>query len=199
MSDELKAGLADEQGEIAETGGDSNSGPEGGPASMAAGLPEEKERALANQVAGRTRFVATVPATGLLIASVVMGIGTVVTLVITAYEFVIGDISLHELTIEYVEYADAFLLAVALYILSIGLLSLFVSDKIPLPSWLEIHDFDDLKELLCGIIIVMIGVSFLGHVLKDSQGIDALWLGLGSAAMVAALSLFMRAVFKFKE
>ena len=125
-----------------------------------------------------------------------MAIGTIVNLVVTSFEFVIGEIDLHDLTVEYVEYADSFLLAVALYILSIGLTSLFISDKIPLPKWLEFHDFDDLKERLTSVIIVMIGVYFLGYVLKNAQGIDILWLGLGCAVIIAALSVFMLAVFK---
>ena len=192
MSKELKGALAEAGNDPAEM----RSGSKDGAPKAASSLPEEKERALAGKVAGRTRFVATVPATGLLIASVVMAIGTIVTLVITSYEFAIGEIDLHALTIEYVEYADAFLLAVALHILSIGLLSLFVSEHIPLPAWLEFHDFDDLKERLTSVIIVMIGVTFLGQVLKGPQGIDTLWLGLGCAAIVIALSVFMRAAFK---
>ena len=162
-------------------------------------LSEEKDRKLASKITGRTRFVATVPATGMLIASVVLAIGTLIALIISSYEFIVGEISLHDLTIEYVEHADAFLLAVALYIMSIGLTTLFVSENIPLPLWLEFHDFDDLKERLTSVIVVMIGVFFLGHVLKNAQGIDTLWIGLGCAAVIIALSVFMRTVFKSEE
>ena len=162
-------------------------------------LSEEKERKLANNATGRTRFGATVPATGLLIASIVLAVGTIITLVISSYEFVVGELTLHELTIEYVEYADSFLLAVALYILSIGLVNLFLSENIPLPAWLEFHDFDDLKERLTSVIIVMIGVAFLGHALKGAQGIDTLWFGLACAAIIATLSVFMHTVFKSEE
>lgn len=159
-------------------------------------VSDTADRKLARQVAGRTRFVANVPALGLLIASIALAIGTLVNLVYATYEYVVGEIDLHGLAIEYVEYADFFLLAVALYILSIGLLSLFVSEKIPLPKWLEFHDFDDLKERLTSVIIVMLGVYFLGHVLKGGQGLDTLWLGLACAAVIIALTFFMGTVFK---
>ena len=76
---------------------------------------------------------------------------------------------------------------------------LFISENIPLPLWLEFHDFDDLKERLTSVIVVMIGVFFLGHVLKNAQGIDTLWIGLGCAAVIIALSVFMRTVFKSEE
>ena len=151
---------------------------------------------LARKVTGRTRFVATVPAAGLLVASVVLAVGTLVALIASSAGYVMGEISLHDLTIEYIEDADAFLLAVALYILSIGLVNLFISENIPLPKWLEFHDFDDLKERLTGVIVVMIGVFFLGHVLKGAQGIDTLWIGLGCAAIIVSLSIFMGTVFK---
>ena len=199
MSDALKVDSSDVGNDLAETRSDSSISSDDNLSEATNMLSEEKERALSNRVAGRTRFVATVPATGLLIASVVLAIGTLVSLVFTAYDFLIGDIGLHELTIEYVEYADSFLLAVALYILSIGLLSLFISEKIPLPTWLEFHDFDNLKELLTSVIIVMIGVFFLGYVLKGPYGIDTLWVGLGCAAIIVALSVFMKTIFKSDE
>ena len=151
---------------------------------------------VARQVAGRTRFIAGVPAAGLLVASVVLAIATIVSLVISSFEYVVGAIDLHDLTIEFIENADSFLLAVALYILSIGLVNLFISENIPLPKWLKFNDFDDLKERLTSVIIVMIGVYFLGHVLKGAQGIDTLWVGLACAAIIIALSFFMGTVFK---
>ena len=157
---------------------------------------DEGRSFLARKVAGRTRFVATVPAVGLLVASVVLAVGTFIALIISTGQYVRGEIYLHDLIVEYVEDADAFLLAVALYILSIGLVNLFISENIPLPKWLEFHDFDDLKERLTGVIVVMIGVFFLGHVLKGAQGIDTLWIGLGCAAIIVSLSLFMGTVFK---
>lgn len=195
MSDDSKSNPVEVEDNPTETKNDSNGSSE----SSMPKLSEEEERTLANRIAGSTRFVATVPAVGLLAASVVMAVGTIASLVFTSYAFVIGEISLHELTIGCIEYADSFLLAVALYILSIGLVSLFVSENIPLPAWLEFHDFDDLKERLTSVIIVMIGVSFLGYVLKGPQGIDILWLGLGCAVIIAALSAFMQAIFKSRK
>jgi uncharacterized membrane protein YqhA len=160
---------------------------------------EEDANFLARKVTGRTRFIATVPAAGLLIAAVVLAVGTFIGLVISSAEYVMGEIGLHDLIIEYIEDADAFLLAVALYLLSIGLVNLFISENIPLPKWLEFHDFDDLKERLTGVIVVMIGIFFLGYVLKGAQGIDTLWIGLGCAAIIVSLSIFMGTVFKSGE
>ena len=160
---------------------------------------EPRGHPIARQVTKHTRFVASVPALGLLIASVVLAVGALVTMCISSIEFATGETNLHELSIEFVEDADVFLLAVALFILSVGLVNLFISDSIPLPKWLKFENFDALKELLTGVINVMIGVFFLGHVLKGTQGIDTLWTGLGCAVVIVALSVFMRTVFKSKD
>lgn len=160
------------------------------------GQTQKKDHFMARQATGRTRFIATVPAIGLFIASIALAIGTLIELCLDTVDFVSDELSLHDLAVAYVEHADLFLLAVALYILSLGLVCLFITDKVPLPKWLEFHDFDDLKERLTGVIIVMIGVYFLGTVLSGASGIDVLWLGLSCAAIIVALSVFMRSVLK---
>ena len=47
-----------------------------------------------------------------------------------------------------IEAVDVFLIAIALYIISLGLYALFVDDRLPLPRWLLIRDLDDLKTSL---------------------------------------------------
>jgi uncharacterized membrane protein YqhA len=159
----------------------------------------EKAREVGRKVAGWTRFIAGVPAVGLFICSVVLAVEILIDVVMTTVG-VVGEGALAaELAISYVEYADLFLLAVALYILSLGLFSLFVTDKIPLPRWLEFHDFDDLKERLVGVIVVMLAVYYLGLVLEGETGIEMLWLGLAIAAIIVSLAVFVKHVFKAGE
>lgn len=55
---------------------------------------------------------------------------------------------------------DFFLLATVFYIVALGLYSLFIDDDLPMPDWLHIHDFDDVKGSLIGVIIVALGVFF---------------------------------------
>ena len=52
---------------------------------------DEDRSFLARKVAGRTRFVATVPAVGLLIASVVLAVGTLISLIVSSGEYVMGE------------------------------------------------------------------------------------------------------------
>lgn len=45
----------------------------------------------------------------------------------------------------------------------------------------------------------MLGVSFLGVVLEGASGIDLLWLGIATAVVVAAMTLFVKMVIKGSE
>ena len=148
----------------------------------------------ARRTTAATRFIAAVPALGFFIAAIVLSVGTLIEVIGTSLEFVAGHVEIATLAIEFVEYADLFLLAVVLYILALGLVSLFITDRLPLPVWLSFHDFDDLKERLVSVIGAMLGVYFLGYVLKGAGGLDALWLGLAVAVVIVALSLFVRNV-----
>lgn len=68
------------------------------------------------------------------------------------------------LLLAFIELTDLFLLATVLYVIAIGLFELFVDDRLDLPNWLEIHDLNDLKEKLIGVLIVVMAVLFLGQV-----------------------------------
>lgn len=159
------------------------------------GRSNSRSRVRMRRMTSHSRFIAGVPAAGLFIAAVAVSLATIINVCEAVVELFTQQIDLNEIAIECIEYADLFLLAVALYILSLGLICLFVTDKIPLPSWLEFHDFDDLKERLASVICIMLGVYFLGYVLEGHAGIEVLWLGLGSAAVIVALGFFVRSVF----
>ena len=157
---------------------------------------DTKLRRSVRRTTGYTRLIATVPAVGFFIAALVLAVGTFVSVIEAGLEFIEGKIEVMQLAIDFVEFADLFLLAVVLYILALGLITLFVTDKIALPRWLTFHDFDDLKERLVSVISVMLGVYFLGSVLNGARGLDILWMGLGCGVVIAALTLFVKLVIK---
>ena len=150
----------------------------------------------AQRALSQTRLIAAIPAIGLALCSFVLVIATTINAVITTIEYITQEIELSTLTIEYVEFTDMYLLGVVLFMTALGLTTLFITQKIPLPSWLKFHDFDDLKERLVSVIVVMLGVHFLGAVLKGVSGLDLLWLGLGICVVIIALTAFTSAIFK---
>ena len=94
------------------------------------------------------------------------------------------------LMLSFVEIADIFLLGTVMYIISTGLYELFIDDNIELPGWLEIHTLDDLKQKLVGVIVVVMGVVFLGHVIKWHGETEIVYYGAAIAFMVVALTYF---------
>lgn len=76
---------------------------------------------------------------------------------------------------EIVGVIDAYLLAIVLFIFALGIYELFISqiDEIEKggesddrPSWLAIHDLDDLKEKLAKVIIMILMVTFYEKVVQ---------------------------------
>jgi uncharacterized membrane protein YqhA len=90
-----------------------------------------------------------------------------------------------------IELTDLFLLATVLYVIAIGLFELFIDDRLDLPNWLEIHDLNDLKEKLIGVLILVMGVVFLGQVVTWNGDRDLLGFGGGIALVIAALTYFV--------
>lgn len=97
----------------------------------------EKSLKTARKLTGWTRFIAGVPAIGLFIAAVVLAVTTFIEMIEVTLGFLEGGESVIDLATEYIEFADIFLLAVVLYIMALGLFTLFVSDKIPCPNGLS--------------------------------------------------------------
>jgi uncharacterized membrane protein YqhA len=97
-----------------------------------------------------------------------------------------------ELLVRSIELADMFLLGTVLFVIAIGLYELFVDSSMELPSWLEIRNLDDLKDSLIGVVIVVLGVIFLGQVITWDGTRDLLGFGVAVALVIGALSFFLR-------
>jgi len=95
------------------------------------------------------------------------------------------------LTLAFIEVVDLFLLGTVLYIIALGLYELFIDDDLRLPEWLAVHDLDDLKNKLTGVVIVVMGVLFLGQVVTWDGRQDLLRYGGAVALVIAALTYFL--------
>jgi uncharacterized membrane protein YqhA len=90
-----------------------------------------------------------------------------------------------------IELVDLFLLATVLYVIAAGLYELFIDKAIPLPIWLEISDLDDLKDKLIKVVIVVLGVLFLGQAISWDGTRDLLGFGAAVALVITALTYFL--------
>ena len=96
-----------------------------------------------------------------------------------------------DLVLSLVEVIDLFLLATVFYIVSLGLYELFIDDHIIVPEWLEIHNLDDLKNRLTSVVVVLLGVLFLGRVVQWDGTNSILPFGLSIALVSASLTYFI--------
>jgi len=105
-----------------------------------------------------------------------------------------GSVSPEEakiLAVGLIQAVDIFLIAIACYIISLGLYSLFVDARLPLPRWLEVHDLEDLKANLISIVIAVLAVLFLREAVAWDGESDLLQLGVAVALVIAALTFFL--------
>ena len=95
------------------------------------------------------------------------------------------------LALEFIEIVDLFLLGTVFYIIAVGLYELFISSDVQVPGWLMIKTLDDLKNKLIAVVIVVIGVLFLGQVVGWDGEKDLLGYGAACALVIAALTYFL--------
>ena len=95
------------------------------------------------------------------------------------------------LGVELIQITDIILLGTVLYIVSLGLYQLFIEHDVPLPRWLLVDDLNDLKRLLIGVTVVLLGVTFLGEVVEGDGEPSILQLGAAIALVIGALGIFL--------
>lgn len=93
------------------------------------------------------------------------------------------------IVIDAISHADDFLIATALYMISTGLYALFIG-KLELPAWLQISSLDDLKERLIGVIVVVMGVDFVGAVSEWDNQRELIVLGASVGMVIVSLAVF---------
>jgi len=58
------------------------------------------------------------------------------------------------------------------------------------PVWLQVHDLDDLKSKLIGVVVALIAVIFVGVFVDVNRSKDVLAFGVGAGALVTGLAIF---------
>jgi uncharacterized membrane protein YqhA len=90
---------------------------------------------------------------------------------------------------------DLFLVGATLMIAAFGLYELFIGrirGRLVLPGWLRMHDLNDLKARVISMIILVAAVTFVDTVIESKDGLDTLYVGVGIALVIAALTGFLR-------
>jgi len=95
------------------------------------------------------------------------------------------------LQVVFIEMTDVFLLGTVLFIVAFGLYQLFIQPDLPLPSWLRIHNLDQLTERLIEVVGVLLSVTFLAFAVEGIPDASLIEFGASVAIVIAALSLLL--------
>jgi uncharacterized membrane protein YqhA len=158
------------------------------------GDPHAKGSIPVSRLISYTRFLIVIPALGSFVAAtVLLGYGAVeiVELVGKAVAHEVDSKMAKTLALGFIEVVDLFLLGTVLYIIALGLYELFIDDRLTLPHWLEIHTLDDLKDKLTGVVILVMGVLFLGQAVTWDGQRNLLPYGAAIALVITALTFFL--------
>jgi uncharacterized membrane protein YqhA len=97
----------------------------------------------------------------------------------------------------FLEDIDLFLIGATLLISAVGFYELFIREihrdgSTRIPTWLEMRDLNDLKARVIAMIVLVVSVTFVEVVVDSPSGQQVLDLGGGIAAVVVALTIFLR-------
>jgi uncharacterized membrane protein YqhA len=145
-----------------------------------------------------SRFIIGLAVLGSFVGSAILLVIATITLFRIAWDEIVnfnpdnlGKTHIDGLAVELIEITDIILLGTVLYIVALGLYQLFIDHKVALPPWLKVNDLTDLKRDLIGVVVVLLGVSFLGEVVNWEGDSDVLPLGTAVALVIAALGFIL--------
>ncbi len=93
---------------------------------------------------------------------------------------------------------DTFLVGATLMTAAFGFYELFVirteraSHEHWLPNWLRMRDLEDLKARVVSMLILVAAITFVDVAVESHDERHVLFLGLGIAVVIAALTAFLR-------
>jgi uncharacterized membrane protein YqhA len=145
---------------------------------------------------GMSRYLVYIAVIGLLIAALAVFVfGGITTLTTTISTFQHGEFNAEGarvVSVEFIELMDLFLLGTVLLITSIGLYELFLDPGVSavIPEWLSVTNLEQLKFNLLAVVVVMLGILFLGAVAGEQpEGTGILQYGVAISAVLAGLAV----------
>lgn len=148
------------------------------------------------KVLGLTRYAVFVPALASILGALLLMAQGSIAVIAAAYNSVFAGSYLKETIVEVLTAVDAILLGTVLLVIGYGLYELFIDAELDVPLWLRVHDLDDLKSKLIGVIVAIVAVVFVGVFVDSNRASDVVSYGVGAGALVAGLALFSLATKK---
>lgn len=150
-----------------------------------------------------SRYLVLLAVAGCFLAAAVLFAYGLVAVIRTTIQVIAADIAgfgeveqdvvatAEHLAVHLVQLADVFLLGTVIYLVGLGLHLLFVNPWLPAEPWVAVSDLDDLKEMLVRVIILLVGVTFLGSFVEQADDAPLGELSVATAIVVAAFALLI--------
>lgn len=143
----------------------------------------------------KSRYMMVLPVIGCLVGSLALILYEMAVITVALFQVLVNPVidakTAKLFAVGLIEGVDVFLIAIAIYIISIGLYALFVDEKVDRPKWLKLTDLEDLKENLVSVVIAVLAVLFLREAIAWDGSQTFLAFGISIAAVVASLAIFL--------
>lgn len=149
-----------------------------------------------NRILANTRYAVFIPAIASILGALLLMFQASVEMVRVIIDAVTEGTKLKLTIVEVLTAVDGILLGTVLLVIGYGLYELFIDDDLEVPVWLQVHDLDDLKSKLIGVVVAIIAVIFVGIFVDVDRAGDVISYGVGAGALVTGLAIFAYATRK---
>jgi uncharacterized membrane protein YqhA len=143
-----------------------------------------------NRILAATRYAVLIPAIASILGALLLMFQGSIEMVRVVIDVISNGSKLKLTTVEILTAVDGILLGTVLLVIGYGLYELFIDDDLEVPPWLEVHDLDDLKSKLIGVIVAIVAVIFVGIFVDTNRADDVIAYGVGAGALVVGLAFF---------
>ncbi len=148
-----------------------------------------------SQILVASRYLVLIAVLGTLVSSLILLVYEALVVAEGVFEILAeGRISKNAaklIAVDLIQAVDVFLIAIAVYMISLGLYVLFIDGDLALPKWLKFRDLEDLKANLISIVIAVLAVLFLREAVSWDGTRNLLELAAALTLVIGVLILYL--------
>jgi len=142
------------------------------------------------RLVGWTRYSVAIPAFATMLGALLLMVQGTIYFIQAIIDAIVLGTPLKDSVVSVLLAVDAILLGTVLLVIGYGLYQLFVDPNLKVPRWLNARNLDDLKSKLIGVVVVIVGVGFVGLLANFEDSMDVFAYGVGAGALVIGLGIF---------
>ena len=143
-----------------------------------------------NRILAVTRYAVVIPAIASILGALLLMVQGSIEMIQVIIDAALNSTKLKITIVDVLTAVDAILLGTVLLVIGYGLYELFIDEDLNVPVWLQVHDLDDLKSKLIGVVVAIIAVIFVGVFVDVNRSEDVITFGVGAGALVTGLAIF---------